>query len=301
MADILAFLDNETTLSDMTRIDYNQKAVRLMDLLDKNIEHILLHPDAYIPKIKRIYKNPRSHKAYISFLLAVFKYNPDFKNKHQDAYDIWYNDFKKINEAITADTKQNQATGRQLDGYVDYGTFVKKLDVLPIGSYDRLLVAMYGLIPPVRNDYNAVRIYKTRAPKEPEANHIVLTRKGARLVLTEFKTSRKMGKINMVLPDALFTEIQSSLQHHPRDWLFQSKGMPYLAGTFNKWVNSRFKELYDKPLTISILRHSYINTLDLNSLSEAEREAIARKMGHTSAQQLMYRLLNTEEAPEPDE
>lgn len=295
---VLSFLDDNKVLSDMTRIDYGQKAIRLMDLLDKDIAFILKHPDTYIEKIKRIYKNPRSQKVYISFLLAVFKYNPTFKEKNKDAYDVWYEDFKKLNEKVVKQTSLNQATKRQLDGYVDYPTFVKKLDTLPEGSKDRLLIAMYGLIEPLRSDFNAVKIYNTREPKNKAPNYIVMTKKGARMVLTEFKTARKMGNIEMVLPEALVKEIQSSLKHDPREWLFQSKNAPYLASTFNKWVNSRFKELYDKPLTISILRHAYVNTIDLNNTSEADREAIARRMGHSSAQQLLYRLLNTKHNPE---
>lgn len=292
MAELLEFLHKDG-LSEVSRINYIQKITRMMDLFDTNIENILEKPDLYIDRLKKIYKNIRSLKAFYGTLLSVYKYNDEYKKKNEKDYEKWYNAFKSIDEKVVKETSYNQATNRQVEGWVDFDVFRKKLDTLPVGSKDRLLIAMYSLIRPLRADMNAIRIYHTRVPKEGiEANYIVLTKKTGKLVLTEYKTSRKLGKLEIDFPPALVKEIHDSLQHDKREWLFESKGMPYNASTFNKWVNSRFKALFDKPLTISILRHSYVNTIDLNNISEAERAEIARTMGHTASQQLNYRLLN---------
>jgi len=51
------------------------------------------------------------------------------------------------------------------------------------------------------------------------------------------------------------------------------------------------KKLFNKPLTISLIRHSYINSLDFNKLSVIEKENIAKDMAHTVNTQDRYRLI----------
>ena len=59
---------------------------------------------------------------------------------------------------------------------------------------------------------------------------------------------------------------------------------------YTAWTLRQFKAIFKKPLTVSLIRHSFINTLDFNKLSIKERREIATSMAHSIDVQGFYRL-----------
>jgi hypothetical protein len=181
---------------------------------------------------------------------------------------------------------ENITSERQLKGYVPLITIERVRDSLKPWSPQRLLLGMYTHISPVRNDFHRLSVTPTPAA----GNYLVLADK--KLVLQEYKTSKRYGRIEIDLPDALVADIQSSLRKYPREWLFvQKNGEPYTSeNSFSKWANDNLKSvLGNKYVTLTILRHVYIMDRAVGAPG-IERKRIARTMGHSVNMQLGYEL-----------
>ncbi|KAL3156267.1 hypothetical protein ABBQ32_012541 [Trebouxia sp. C0010 RCD-2024] len=163
------------------------------------------------------------------------------------------------------------------------------------------------MIPPLRCDLNRVALLQCPASAATisqddvdtvkENNFLCLPayrKKPAILVLREFKTANSAGIWRRTLPMTLTQELWTSLQAEPhRKWLFTTKsGMPYTAKNFSKWCCSVLQNLFGKPLTLTLLRHSYLNSMDWNKLTIAARENLASDMCHSTETQDTYRWIS---------
>lgn len=286
---------SDAPLSDVSRRVYLERWKVILQHFEVDVFTILTQPKKYIQWIRSTYDSLATQKSYISAILAVFRHNQGLKTQRKAAYEQWYAAFKEIHEKIDEKYRKNEPSEKQMAGYVPYDEIVKKRDTLEKGTDERLLLAFYTYIPPLRCDFNAVRIYEDeKLPSSPEKNYINLNTKQnkAQMVLQEFKTAQKMDKYDKELPESLVEEIKESLFKNPRDYLFQDRdGKPYRASSYNKWANRILFRLFDKHLTISLIRHSYINSLDFNKLTVEEKENIAKDMTHTVGTQDRYRLI----------
>jgi hypothetical protein len=257
-----------------------------------DLYEIITHPDKYLEWIKNHSSSLQTQKSYISAILAVFKHTtPSLKDKERPHYYSWYCEFKKIHDQIDDRYKQNEPSLKQRKAYVAFPEIIAKRDTLQTGSREKLLLSLYTYIPPLRSDYNKVHIYRIEKEKYENDNYILLTEKPV-LVLNEFKTKNNKEKYEKAIPIELVDELNASLKKHPRDWVFVDRtGQPYNSGSFTKWANRTFKSLFDKPLTISLIRHSFINNLDFNRLTVQEKGDIADSMTHTVGTQDRYRLI----------
>ena len=150
----------------------------------------------------------------------------------------------------------------------------------------------------MRCEYARVAIYKQRSglPEESkrEPNYILInsTQTSARLIISFFKTRKHHDAYDMKLPKELFEDLKLSLKTTPRDWLFvNSSGTPYNSNLYTKWTMRVFASIFKRPLTVALIRHAYINTIDFNTLSIKDKKEIATSMGHTIETQDRYRLL----------
>jgi hypothetical protein len=274
-------------LSEVTKRNYLQKSIVLIKLVGKPIEYIIEHPDAVIKKIESEYDNTSSRKSFFVVILAIFRYNPELKTKYKKEYEKWMKGFEEIDEKVNDRYKENAPSDRQKEGYIKYDDIVKKRESLESGNIERLLLSMYTYIKPLRCDFNRIRLYKS-GDKKTEPNYIY----DGRLVLRKYKTAKSHEEYDEELPKELQKEIKESLKKEPREWLFQmNSGEPYLRNTYTKWTTNTFKRLFGKPLTVSLIRHSFINTLDFNTLTIKEKEEIAESMKHSVSTQDRYRLI----------
>ena len=284
-------------LSPVTKRVYRDRISGWLSLTGAaNIEEIVLHPSKYLTQLKKEKTNNQTVKSYISAILALFRYNPEFKQKHKKAYDGWYKEFNSVHHVIDDKYRNNEASERQVKGYVPLAKIIEVRDSLPIGSIDRLLFSIYTHIPPLRADFNDVEIFTSDPPNGGTGNFIVLPPEGAiskpKLVLTEFKTKSAFNRYERQLPDAIVQELRASLNSFPRKWLFVDRSnKPYNAHGFVQFANRTFKKHTGKPLTITLMRHIYISSIDFNKITTKEREEIAAAMTHSVGMQDRYRLI----------
>jgi hypothetical protein len=281
-------------MSEVTKRNYSARVKVLERQTQKSIEYILLHPAKYITFIREQYPNVTSNKSYFTVILGLFRYNPTFKEEHKAQHDKWSDAFKDADRKVTERYEANSPSERQTAGYVPYSEIVEARDALPQGDISRLLLGFYTHIRPLRAEFCKIAIYRGNTPASPEPNYILITgrKPNITLIIKHFKTRKSHDPIEQQLPEPLVEDITASLKEDPRDWLFTNqKGEPFTQAAFSTWTGRIFLKIFKKPLTISLIRHSFINTLDFNKLSIAEKKEIAKDMAHDIAMQDKYRLI----------
>jgi hypothetical protein len=278
-------------ISNITKKVYLERLKVIIQDTEKDIYEILSNPTIYIDWIKNRSKSLQTQKSYISAILALFKHTPGLKEKEKKNYYDWYSEFSSIHKQIEAKYKLNEPTKKQREAYVSYENIVKKRNEMDSGSKEKLLLSVYTYLPPLRSDFNCIYIYKEK-PTEFKHNNYILLYDKPTLVLNEYKTVKKNDILRKELPEEFVKEIKLSIKKNPREWLFVDReNKPYLVNSFNKWANRTLKKIFGKPLTISLIRHSYINSLDFNKLTVSQKENIAKDMAHTVNTQDRYRLI----------
>lgn len=276
--------------SAITKQAYLSRMKTLEKICNAPIEEICLNPEKYVDVIIQKYPNHKTLKGYFTVIMSLYKHTPELMVKHE-IYAKWLKHYMEIHKKIEDEVMENKPSDRQVEGFVPFDEFKAKANDKNLGGFDRLLLKMYSSIPPMRADFGAVAVYD-KLPADHYKNYIVLGKKGAKLVISEYKTSKSLGTIILDLPMDLVREIRNSLNMFPRKFLFtDTYGKPFTDNGFAKFVATRFKEIFNKPLTINILRHSYISSLDFNNMSIKEKAEIGRVMGHSVLQQDRYRLI----------
>lgn len=173
--------------------------------------------------------------------------------------------------------------------HLTFPDLVHKRESLPDGSVHKLLLGFYTHLPPVRADYFATQIVPFgEIPTSP--NYIYHDASKSHLVITDFKTSRIYKEITHDLPLPLHSQLVLSLSLQPRTFLFVNKfHEPFNRYTFSHWANQQLETIFQKGLTLTMLRHMFISTIDFNNSTPEQLQIIGNQMGHNIAQQLLYK------------
>jgi hypothetical protein len=154
------------------------------------------------------------------------------------------------------------------------------------------------MLPPARADFNKVRVVKQNQVTDTfikeYPNYLVITTKGMRLVYNEFKTKSKRLQIyDEILPYELVDVIKDSLKRQPRDFLVVSTtGEPYhKPNSFTQHVKRVLYKVFKKNMSINTLRHSFVNSVDMNKITPKEKHRYSKLMMHSPAMFDRYRLI----------
>ena len=297
----------DPTLSDSSKLTYAQRLRAISAKLGQPISELAMQPMTILPWIKQQYTEVATQKNVVTAVLAALRRMPAGKDQSPQALAIWLRASKELEAEQQARLKANEPSARQQRGYVNFREVIKVRNALAKGSRQCLLLAFYTMIPPLRCDLNrmallqcpasAANISKDDMDTVKENNFLCLPadrKKPAILVLREFKTANSAGIWRKTLPMNLTRELWTSLQaESPRRWLFTTKsGSPYTAKNFSKWCYVVLVKLFGRPLTLTLLRHSYLNSVDWNKLTIAARENLAADMCHSTENQDTYRWIS---------
>ena len=304
----------DTHLSPKTYKPYNSKLNKWISLMppDKNtVVAIFSNPNFAVVTLRKhlAENNVDTFVNLHSYLKAIISCVEH--NKHlADFDDITDEKFKKcaerwremMNFAFQQSTQYRLQQKPSPTQALKTGSTLKLSDIqqkyneLVDGCIEKLLIAFYILVPPVRADHYATQILKFgEIPSQP--NYIFFSDSKSYLKITDFKTAQVYKSIEYDLPPELHTQLSISLQLSPRKYLFASEtGKPFNRDSFSKWASMKLLHTFKKELTLTMFRHIYIANLDLNSSPEILFE-ISRRMGHSLTQQMLY---NWKEQPEND-
>jgi hypothetical protein len=304
----------DTHLSPKTYKPYNSKLNKWLSLMpsDKNtITGIFSNPNfAVITLRKHLAENNVDTfvnlHSYLKAIISCVEHNKhlsDFDNINDETYKKCAERWKEMmNFAFQQSTQYRLQQKPSPTQALKTGSTLKLSDIqqkyneLVDGCIEKLLIAFYILVPPVRADHYATQILKFgEIPSQP--NYIFFSDSKSYLKITDFKTAQVYKSIEYDLPPELHTQLSLSLQLSPRKYLFASEsGKPFNRDSFSKWASMKLLHTFKKELTLTMFRHIYIANLDLNSSPEILFE-ISRKMGHSLTQQMLY---NWKEQPEND-
>ena len=234
--------------------------------------------------------------SYIKPIVAVIRENPqiciDVDKNSLNTIDARWKELRQITYelAFAYRLEQQPSPGQALKSgsTLTLDDLIKIRDKLPDGSINKLLIGFYTYLPPVRADYFATQLLPFgHTPTSP--NYIFYDSIHSHSVITDFKTSSLYKQIVNDLPAELHRQLILSLQQFPRNYLFVNKnGEPFTRNGFTKWAVERLFQIFNKGLTLTMLRHIYISSLDFNIVA-TELQAIGLKMGHQLSQQMLYK------------
>ena len=304
----VASLQDSDQLSANSKKTYITLLARIKQALgDRDWEYIVSHPNVVYRRLKKVYSNINTLRSCMAALKALFKHNDSLKQSLADAASTYHDLFSALDEQIQDRMRSGKPTLREEKNWVPWNEVLQKekdLAASEFGSTRHLLLAFYCLINPARQDYGNVELL-TKVPgtahQLTKANYIVFDSSSrATLVVNEYKTAKFYGCRKTELTPQLVSIIKASLQAVPRRYLFQdSYGRPYTnRSSFSRFSNAILADLFaPRRATINTLRHSFISGLDYNASSPGELFDHARSMGHSIAQQQLYRKKVTDYKP----
>ena len=298
---------DKTELSDTSKKMYSRSIDKWLSAMPpklRQIEILLSTPDKSYELLKQSLTSdtPETRHVYLSSVMAIFRHCPDIYKNIPDierTKNRWEQIVKENSKPIINRRMENKPTVMQEQkggSQLTFNDICQKRLSLEKGSISRLLLSMYVLIPPVRSDYHSTQIvYPGDAISYP--NYIVINGGISKLVIADFKTSKIYGQIvHEKLPKELHDEIILSLQKQPRSYLFvNAKNEPHTRDTFSKWSSRLLTKIFNTEMTLTLIRHLYISSLDFNKMSTKELDKIGKQMGHSLAMQSQYRWNNADD------
>lgn len=300
----------DTHFATSTVTLYNMKMKKWIEYMPdgkKSIIHIALNKKESVDILTSSLEKPTNTNlhGYYSAIIAFVEHNtylPKLFDKKflEDLFQDWAK-LRKDNESpIVQRRLENKPTETQTSKggvKITFEDIIKKRDTLKYGSPERLLLGFYTYLPPVRADYFATQIVSLKQ-KPTEQNYIrLLTPSQSRCVLRDFKTKAKYERIENDLPSELNDELRYSLTENPRDYLFVNvSGEPFSRNSFCVWSKRVLSKLFNTQMTLVLIRHLFISTIDFNTLSDKELTELGNKMGHSLAMQRTYRWIKDDDA-----
>jgi hypothetical protein len=215
-----------------------------------------------------------------------------------------------LNKKKDAVAAKGEMTEKQAAKYIDWKKIVKLRQLLArsvrlaryyqrkhINKSDfqllqqNLVLHLYTLMPPVRNDWSTVR-YLTESgwsslseQEKQTTNNLVMARGGYRVYWADYKTKKKHGVIMQMLPKPLQTLLKKHIKmlkdrYDENDLLWTQNGTPMTRNSLTKFLQRLFYKHFRKKISTSALRSIFLtHKFDKKVLEEAR--TIARQMHHT--------------------
>lgn len=288
----------DADISKSSKRLYVRHLIKLSKITGRTLEVLVQRPRSSYATIVQEYPNTSTRRTMVVAIKSIFKHVPSLQCDYPHAYKKWHEYFKQLDEDVSKRVLAGEPSERERRHWVHWTDVVAKERELASTAYaspDHLLLAMYVLIEPGRQDYNAVYILPRMPRDMTKGNFLVLPEDAAlpaTLVLNDYKTSKAYSTYQRELPTELTAIIRESLRQRPRKYLFcQENGEPYLRrNSFTKYSNRVLERLFLKKFTVSLMRHSYISEgIDFAQSPPGAIFSAAKHMHHSVAQQQLYR------------
>jgi hypothetical protein len=148
---------------------------------------------------------------------------------------------------------------------------------------DLVLAACFMLIPPRRiKDYTDLKLRNVDKEKD---NYLVCGQTPA-LVFNSYKTAKFYGSQKVELPSNLFHILKKWSEFNPYEYMFNNgDNQPLKQPEITRILN----KIFGVGVSVNVLRHSYITEYLKNTPKLADMERLASDMGHSVAEQQLYR------------
>lgn len=269
----------------------------------KDTESVL----AYLDTIQVIATRKNVCTAIIVVLKANLNATSDItnKNKISELLPIYTNYHKELAVKQNDSYLDNEKTDKEKDNWITQEEITDKIEELnkKLGNLTKktakfkgnkrsyidtfqmyLVLNLYTMIPPIRNDFANLEITDSDVYSESDkVNFINLKTK--ELILTNYKTVKSYGIKKLPLPDELIKLIEKYIKVREL-YLGETKALlvnttnlePMKANGLTKYLNKIFSP---KKVSTTLLRKSYISSKYIVTHSMREREQDSIFMGHS--------------------
>ena len=287
-----------TTLKDKSIAQFNAKIIEWIEYMPpfyNNIICIILFPTIAMHALDT-HLTINTHTNRHNFIMAILSFMRHCTNalhcmsddERETLRQKWITIHTENEAPIIQRRLENKPTDCQLkkDGInLRFDDLVETRNKLTLGSSERLLIAMYTMIPPVRADYFATEIVKNDEIST-EKNHIRIRDNKMECILTDFKTAKQYKQIRTDLPSELVTEINASLEKTPRSYLFiNANRKPHTRNSFTLWAGRALTRVLGKTFTLVFFRHAFVSnfifTNNMSTMTDKEVKLISDQMGNS--------------------
>lgn len=271
-------------LDSKTKISYITYIRKMRECLDCNLAVSLKDPDLVMKKLNAAFEKSVVKKS-LTALQCVIRSNTPLNSfidvKH------WSEIHNKYSYNDKEESSKNDSKGEDWPSYEEILSIARSLnDDEPNQCYDKILLLLYTVVPPQRNDYWKLHLINNNELPETE-NYLVLDQK--MIVLKNYKTFSTYGTMMILLPDEIMKVIHKSLIKNKRKYLFtqRKRGItdkPYKnADSFDDWANRTLRFYIKKNINLTKLRTIFADSLSVNrkGRSKFEQDLISHAMTHS--------------------
>jgi hypothetical protein len=277
------------------------KILKMFNCPTDNIIPCLRCHEHILTILRRENPNTDSYKNMLSCLLSLAKHSTLFAQAlGQDIVDIYKQEMIRVRDLIVHESKEKADHG-VAKSWVEIIEMRKHLCEQKPDSLEYLILCLYTMIPPMRDDFGKVLLvvdeHGTEIPPEEPNVYFVKTR---RLVIGQYKTGKHYGIIDINLPVRLQTIIKRSIELRPRKYLITQRRFPDLV--YDPVKGGKLSAIIEHLFGFGIddLRHSFDTYLDQHrhNYSISERRIIYYIMGHSAGMSEFYARQGTKESKE---
>lgn len=289
----------DTNLTDSSIKLYNTKLnewISFMPKIFQSLGGIIMFPEVAIKALHsnlKVNTNTNRHIYIVAVMSFIKNKKEELNHLSQEQYSTirvkWIDINNENEQPIIERRLENKPTDKQQakGGHqLTFSQIIEKRDELANGSYEKLLLCMYTMIPPVRADYFATQIVKGNEVPTQKNYIRIITPDNIECVITDFKTAKTYKQITHKFPPELVTEFTLSLEKYPRSYLFtNTKGEPHTRNSYVLWTRRLLTRLFQTDFTLVFFRHAFITHFITHKITpettDAEIKEISDKMGHS--------------------
>jgi integrase len=262
-------------------------------------------------KVLKILKDNYSHTttSYSTMVNSISSILARLNNYN----DIYNNVYKPLNIelAIKKKTEQldseNRLTEKEKQNFMTWDKIVSLEDAVKntnINPVENLVIFyLYTQLPPRRLEYGSLVIQiENQFEDDNKTNYVILDSKlktVKRIILNSYKTSKTYGKyvienVSKKLSEAIAELIKEQDYKAGENLFMNTKGKAY-GNSFSSRLKDVFVQAVNKPITLNILRHSFVSYHIRGNISNKKKTEYAMAMGHSLETQDLYRRYEEEE------
>jgi len=240
-----------------TAKNYKNVIGRCLEFLNCDVVHFFENIDTCCKKLIKEFGLKVTERNLISFS-AIVKNSP----LSEDVKNNFVKMRKKLESKLTSTL--NDKSEKQKEINITWEECNAKIDEYPYDSIEKLIVAMYVLIP-VRRQMEFSRIYTRGSQDVPKEStgYIDLLSEKPKIVFTSFKNSDKKGDETVFIENKfLLNLIFNSIITKQRDYLFvDSDNKPFKSvAAFTTYNNRMLKKIFkNEKMSVNQLRNIYAN------------------------------------------
>lgn len=238
--------------------------------------------DIIINDIDSITDNKGTKRNYYSALLNYIKNNNINVNT-----DKIHKLIKECNNNIFQEYEENTYNQKQKDNALDWSDIIMIHDHLKVFSgFEKFftILSLYIYIPPRRvEDYSNLH-FSSKSIDDTNHNWLI---NYDYFIFNRFKNVNTSGELILQVPAKLKQILKEYIEtNNIKD---NENIFKLTSNAFSQFIKRNFLILANKEITVNMLRHIYISSLNLNELTVKQKREISNKMSHSLYLQSLYK------------